>query len=600
LLEVACRADPNPVRERLRQPELWKNPDTVRRLLVELKAAELSPQMATTLARFARARDVEAITLLTAVYARVPQDFWLNFELGIALSRAHRGDEALSYLRVALALRPDSSAAHTGLGMLLQEMGHTDEAIDHYQQALSIDPRYAVAHYNFADALRRQGKLDAAIGHFREAIAIDPKFTLAYVNLGVALQSKDRMDEAIDAFKEAIRLDDASAVAHNDLATVLRRKGRLDEAIPELQQAVTIDPSFLAGQINLAEALRARGRLEEAIDHFQKAARLQPEDAGAQVSLCMNLYEAAQEAARASMGAGDAERLDESARVNLRRRALDWLRASLDLATKLVSEGQVQPSSLAFWQKDPMFSAVREPAELAKLPEEDREQWQRLWADVAAQIANDPLAQGRAHAARRQWDRAADAYARTLRRGAPNDGHFWFEYAAVSLLVDDRPGYARACTYLIEACGKPAGPRPYHMARACTLAQEGVSDSAMLGRLAQKELQANARQFWSLTEKGALAYRAGRFDESVALFEQSLRADPKPGRAVINWLWLGLAHQRLGKTEEARRWQEKAGAWLDQYVDGMPPRAEAELGLDLHNWLEAQILRREAEAIIAK
>jgi hypothetical protein len=27
----------------------------------------------------------------------------------------------------------------------------------------------------------------------------------------------------------------------------------------------------------------------------------------------------------------------------------------------------------------------------------------------------------------------------------------------------------------------------------------------------------------------------------------SLRADPKPGEAVLNWVWLAPAQQRLGK-----------------------------------------------------
>ena len=67
---------------------------------------------------------------------------------------------------------------------------------------------------------------------------------------------------------------------------------------------------------------------------------------------------------------------------------------------------------------------------------------------------------------------------------------------------------------------------------------------------------------------------------------------------VLNWLWLALAEQRLGKAEEARRWLNKAQSWLDQYRDGMPARAEGEFGLDLHNWLETHVLRREAEALI--
>jgi hypothetical protein len=136
------------------------------------------------------------------------------------------------------------------------------------------------------------------------------------------------------------------------------------------------------------------------------------------------------------------------------------------------------------------------------------------------------------------------------------------------------------------------------VARACTLAPDAVAEASLPGRLAREELQGSARQFWSLTEQGALAHRAGRFRQAVPLFDQSPQAEPKAVRAVLNWLWLALAHQRLGEAEEARLWLGRAQAWLDPYGDGMPARADAELGLHLHNWLEAHVLRREAEALI--
>jgi tetratricopeptide (TPR) repeat protein len=214
-------------------------------------------------------------------------------------------------------------------------------------------------------------------------------------------------------------------------------------------------------------------------------------------------------------------------------------------------------------------------------------------------LAADPLEQGRRLAARRDWARAADGYARANQGSPTGDDHFWFEYSALSLLAGDHPGHARACAHMVERCGTAGGPRPYLVARACTLAPDAVADASLPGRLAEQELQDSAREFWSLTERGALAYRAGRFREAVPLFEQSLQADPTPGRAVLNWLWLALAHRRLGEAEEARRWLSKAQAWLDQYGDGLPARADQELGLHLHNWLEAHVLRREAEALIA-
>jgi hypothetical protein len=94
------------------------------------------------------------------------------------------------------------------------------------------------------------------------------------------------------------------------------------------------------------------------------------------------------------------------------------------------------------------------------LPADEREAWQRFWAEVAAVVAADPLEQGRAQAARRDWAQAANCYERALARGPTNDGHFWFEYAALLLLAGNRPGYFRACAQMIEKCGKPGAHGP--------------------------------------------------------------------------------------------------------------------------------------------
>jgi hypothetical protein len=115
--------------------------------------------------------------------------------------------------------------------------------------------------------------------------------------------------------------------------------------------------------------------------------------------------------------------------------------------------------------------------------------------------------------------------------------------------------------------------------------------------LAPFELQTNATAFWSLTEQGALACRAKQYNTAIELVEQSLQADAKPGTAVLNWLWLALAYQKLGAKVEGRYWLDKAGAWLDSLGGSRPADAETKLGLHRHNWLEAHVLRHEAEAL---
>ncbi len=205
---------------------------------------------------------------------------------------------------------------------------------------------------------------------------------------------------------------------------------------------------------------------------------------------------------------------------------------------------------------------------------------------------------GRVHAGRREWQQAVACYARSLKLAPKENGDFWFEYAALLLLSGDEAGYRRTCADLVQRCEKKPGPRPYFAARACTLAAGAAAGTARAGQLAERELKTSSTDCWSLTEQAALHYRAGRFAPALPLLEQSLKANDKPGNAVLNWLWLALTHQRLGKTQEARSWLETATKWLDRFREGMPARAEQELALHLHDWLEAHVLRREVEALL--
>ena len=350
LLAVASEADQNPARNRLRQPELWRDGARLTQIAQEPSGAEVSPQLAIALDRAAHQSGGDAIPLLTAVQARYPQDFWINFGLGATLGEARRWDEALGYYRAALAVRPEVSAAHN--------------------------------------------------------------------SLGDALYAKDRRDEAIGHFKEALRLD----------------------------------PNSIAAHISLGSALRNEGRLEEAIDHFQQALRLDPKLAVAQVGLSATISDATRTALRAAAGQDSEKgRLDESERTRLRLQALGWLRAYLELAIKLQDSGERTGWSPASWQTDSALASVRDPAELAKLPAAEREQWQLLWADVAAQVAADPLEQGRAHAARRDWAQAADCYARGLDARPDGRGPLLVRVRRPAAAVRRSPG-------LREGVCPPGGP----------------------------------------------------------------------------------------------------------------------------------------------
>ncbi len=504
----------------------------------------------------------------------------------------------MAEFRLSIQLDPKGAPAHFQHGFALQATGQLDEAMAEYRRSIQLDPKGAPAHYQLGVCWQARGRLDKAVAEYRRAVEFDPAGGLGHAALADALLWSGRFAEARMAVRyglDVLPAKDSRLPALREKLKLCERLLALDARLPALLQAK--ERPAAAELLKLARLCRDYGRPHAAADLYTLAFAARP--ALADDLETGDRYYAACAAARAGAGEGsDGARLGGPKRAGLRRQALAWLRAELARRTTQLQRGKSVDWALTTWQTDPALGGVRDPAALANLPAEERASWQRLWADVAALRAADPLGQGRTHAARRDWARAADWYARALKLDSTDDGHFWFEYAAMLLLSGDQLGYADACAHMVKNYGRAPNLRAYHVARACTLAPDAVAEASLPGRLAEAELKAADGQFWALTEQGALHYRAGRFQQAVALFEQSLRVDAKPGRAVLNWLWLALANQRLGKPLEARHWLGKATAWLDQYRDGMPARAEDELGLHLHNWLEAHVLRREAEAMI--
>jgi tetratricopeptide (TPR) repeat protein len=348
--------------------------------------------------------------------------------LGSALLAQGRPKEAEAEFREALRLQPDHPAAHYCLGNALQDKGQLDEAIAEYREALRIKPELAEAHYNLGNALKAKGQLDEAIAEYRQAIRLKKDYAEAHCNLGSALDARGRLDEAIAEYQKALRLKKDYAEAHCNLGSSFKRQGRFREAVEEYRLGHELGsrnprwhyPSaqWLRNAERLADLdarlpalLQGREQPKDADERlalawlcqqhkalFAAAARWYGEAFAAQPSLADDLpsgrrYDAACAAALAGCGRGkDGAQSDAKGRARLRRQALDWLRADLGAwGQRLEKEpDKARPvvlRQMKHWLADPDFAGVRGPEALAKLPEGERSDWQKLWADVEATLA---------------------------------------------------------------------------------------------------------------------------------------------------------------------------------------------------------------------
>jgi hypothetical protein len=116
---------------------------------------------------------------------------------------------------------------------------------------------------------------------------------------------------------------------------------------------------------------------------------------------------------------------------------------------------------------------------------------------------------------------------------------------------------------------------------------------------AHRAVHLKAENVHVLFAEGAAMYRVGQLDQAVAHCTRSIRSWPLWSANDLNWYTLALAHHRLGHDEEARRWFDLVEASLTAKERKAAERPAPPPGYYIVDDLEAQVLRREARALIA-
>jgi tetratricopeptide (TPR) repeat protein len=304
-------------------------------------------------------------------------------------------DEAIAAFREAIAIKKDYAEAHNNLGLARLHKGQLDEAIAQYREALRIKKDFVEARCGLGQALAGMGQLDKAIAEYKEAIRIKKDFPEAHCNLGDVLEQKGKFTEALGYRRRGHELGSKNPRWKYPSALWVRnceRMVELDGKLPAILSGQK-QPADTAERLVLAQfcQLPCKKRYIDAVrfycDAFAKEAKL-ADDLNA-----LHRYNAACAAALAGCGQGaDADKLDDKERARLRQQALDWLRADLKAYRQTMekSAGKAGPAiaqRMQHWQKDTDFAGVRDNKALAKLTEDERLGWQKLWAEVAELLA---------------------------------------------------------------------------------------------------------------------------------------------------------------------------------------------------------------------
>jgi WD40 repeat protein len=169
------------------------------------------------------------------------------------------------------------------------------------------------------------------------------------------------------------------------------------------------------------------------------------------------------------------------------------------------------------------------------------------------------------------------------------------QLALALLLYGDRSRYREVALEGLARHGQAKGARPAMLlARLLVLAPPGQREAEEALRLARQ----GAKQAGPLPKHvlGLALHRAGQHQQAV----DALRDMPKGKQfhRVLDRLVLALAEKRLGREKEARDWLAQAAEALDEWAAERTPEQTEPKGVAVNDWLEALLLRREAEAAL--
>jgi tetratricopeptide (TPR) repeat protein len=122
--------------------------------------------------------------------------------------------------------------------------------------------------------------------------------------------------------------------------------------------------------------------------------------------------------------------------------------------------------------------------------------------------------------------------------------------------------------------------------------------------LAQKAVADSPKSYAALSHHGALLYRAGRYQDAISgLSEADAAIGPDVQESsclAYNWLFLAMAHHRIGDVEHATKWHDKAVQWIDHEMRKKPNEASATKPLSWNRRLTLELLRSETENVLTR
>lgn len=219
----------------------------------------------------------EAEKILLQAIESFPDNYAINFILGLSLAQQSKNEEAVKYLKKAVALNPTDVNTLSAYAYTLNQLKQDEEAILYLNKALSIDPNDVNVMGTLALIYNAQKVFEKSDSLYEKALEIKPDDPLINNNYAYSLSTRGiQLDRALKMVNLALEKDSLNTAYLDTKGWILYQLGRYDEAKYFISKAIELGTKSAVIVDHLGDVEYKLGNKEKAIELWKEALQLDP------------------------------------------------------------------------------------------------------------------------------------------------------------------------------------------------------------------------------------------------------------------------------------------------------------------------------------
>jgi tetratricopeptide (TPR) repeat protein len=254
---------------------LLKENDEAEKVLIsasELKSRNSQNWVQTGGLLFDNKKYRETAKLMKFAVPIFPEDFGVNFIVGLSLAQSENHTEAKIYLQKATEISPNDVNALSAYGFTLNQLKEYDNAVKYLNKALYLKPGDVNLLGTLGLIYNAQEQWAACDSVYEKAISIDSSNALVNNNYAYALSERGiQLNRAMKMVDIALRADSNNSSYLDTKGWIYFKLKQYDKALDYIQKSISAGGESATTLEHLGDAKFMTGEKRAALELWQKA-----------------------------------------------------------------------------------------------------------------------------------------------------------------------------------------------------------------------------------------------------------------------------------------------------------------------------------------